>query len=76
MRVALAATVADNDSGSAIADAITAVSSGSFSCVSFGECAAALADDATITYAGVTGSGGLAQATPEPEPTPTKSKKK
>ncbi|MET0784529.1 MAG: hypothetical protein ABWX76_01825 [Leifsonia flava] len=76
MRVALAATVADNDSGSAVAEAITAVSSGTFSCVSFGECAAALADDATIVYAGVTGTGGLAQATPEPEPSPTKSKKK
>ncbi|KQO97336.1 ABC transporter substrate-binding protein [Leifsonia sp. Leaf264] len=76
MRVALAATVADNDSGSAIAADITTVSSGSFSCVSFGECAAALADDATISYAGVTGSGGLAQATPEAEPTPAKTKKK
>lgn len=72
MRVALAATVADNDSGSAVAAGITTVSSGSFSCVSFGECAAALADDATISYAGVTGSGGLAQATPEAEPTPAK----
>ncbi|KQX07896.1 hypothetical protein ASC59_09320 [Leifsonia sp. Root1293] len=76
MRVALAATEADNDSGSAVAEAITAVSSGGFSCVSFGECAAALADDASIVYAGVTGTGGLAQATPEPEPSPTKAKKK
>ncbi|MEL4320612.1 hypothetical protein WJX64_16480 [Leifsonia sp. YIM 134122] len=76
IRVALAATEADNDSGSAIAEAITAVSSGAFSCVSFGECAAALADDTSIVYAGMTGSGGLAQATPEPEPSPTKSTKK
>jgi branched-chain amino acid transport system substrate-binding protein len=56
--VALAAIAAANDSGTAIAGSMQSVLHGSFPCATWGECVAALAGGTTISYTGVTGTGG------------------
>jgi ABC-type branched-subunit amino acid transport system substrate-binding protein len=52
---ALAATVADNDSGAAVARNITAVSSGGIPCASYGECLEVLKTETDIDYNGASG---------------------
>ena len=49
---ALAATVADNDSGAAVARNLTAVSSGGIGCASYGECLDVLKTETDIDYNG------------------------
>lgn len=59
---ALAATVAGNDSGRAVADALTGVSSAGIKCTSFGECLEVLKTRSDIDYDGVSGSIGFDKA--------------
>jgi ABC-type branched-subunit amino acid transport system substrate-binding protein len=52
---ALAATVANNDSGAAVARNLAAVSSGGIGCASYGECLDVLKTETDIDYNGVSG---------------------
>jgi ABC-type branched-subunit amino acid transport system substrate-binding protein len=52
---ALAATVAKNDSGAAVAAALPGVSSGGIKCLSYGECLDVLKSQTDIDYDGVSG---------------------
>ncbi|HEY9477368.1 MAG TPA: ABC transporter substrate-binding protein [Microbacteriaceae bacterium] len=56
---ALAATVADNDSGAAVARNLSAVSSGGIGCTSYGECLDVLKTETDIDYNGASGPVGL-----------------
>ncbi|MDQ1606675.1 MAG: branched-chain amino acid transport system substrate-binding protein [Microbacteriaceae bacterium] len=59
---ALAATVAKNDSGAAVAAALPGVSSGGIKCLSYGECLDVLKTQNDIDYDGVSGPIGFSAA--------------